>query len=101
MFSHKSIPVLQIFSTNSGYFCSICFLLLKLHFVIKGRDAFDQVTNTFQSDDEGKILNLIKPTSSLFLASLDTLEVMLVTESVSKGTDRDFTDVTLVSSPFR
>ena len=25
MFSHKSIPVLQIFSTNSGYFCSICF----------------------------------------------------------------------------
>ena len=32
-----------------------------------------------------------------FLASQDALEVMYVSQSVSEGTDRDFTDVTLVS----
>ena len=35
--------------------------------------------------------------AATFLASQDALEVMLVSQSVSKGTDRDFTDVTLVS----
>ena len=40
---------------------------------------------------------VLPPSRMVFLASQSALEVMLVSQSVSKGADRDFTDVTLVS----
>ena len=44
-----------------------------------------------------RLHNVQQNLKNLFLASQDALEVMYVSESVSEGTDRDFTDVTLVS----